>query len=364
MLDPILEGFSIRPDADLDLMRPGQSLSELTARAVAALDAYLVHAKPDMVLIQGDTTTVLCAALAAFYRHIPIGHIEAGLRTGNLDAPWPEEANRVLTSRLATRHFAPTETARQNLIREAVPADRILVTGNTVIDALLVAIKSVRENPPFIPVLPEILQPARGCVRDQNPTQQPPDTVPAIVLITGHRRENLGEGFDSICHAISELAHRHPSVHFVYPVHLNPKVREPVRRILAIHGNSGRNIHLIEPLPYHSFVALMMRAAVILTDSGGVQEEAPSLGKPVLVMRKLTERPEAIATGTATLIGTNRGQIVSAVSQLLDRTERVDTVGLDLDASEPRPNPYGDGNAAGRIVAACVEYLAGHPVSK
>ena len=340
MLDQVLEVFGIVPDTDLNLMRPGQSLGELTARAVTALDQYLAAEKPDLVLIQGDTTTVFCAALAAFYHHIPIGHVEAGLRTGDLQAPWPEEANRVLTSRLTTLHFAPTARSRDNLLREGVPANRIFVTGNTVIDALLLAVAKIRANPPAIPelarVLPEI---AAGRRR--------------LVLITGHRRENFGPGFDAICRALAELARRAPDVDFVYPVHLNPKVRGPVADLLAPAARTSRNIHLIEPLPYLPFVALMEQASLILTDSGGVQEEAPSLGKPVLVMREVTERPEAVEAGTVRLVGADFNRIVSETMRLLSDEEACRTMSR-------AHNPYGDGQAAPRIVRECSRFLEDH----
>jgi UDP-N-acetylglucosamine 2-epimerase (non-hydrolysing) len=331
MLDQVLEVFGIVPDVDLDLMQPVQTLAGFTARAITAIDEYLAHDKPDLVLVQGDTTTVFCAALAAFYHHIPVGHVEAGLRTGNLDSPWPEEANRVLTTRLAALHFAPTETNRQNLLKEGVAEDRIVVTGNTVIDALLLALESVRESMPTIPGLPDSVSKPNG-------------HNPRVVLITGHRRENFGDGLDNICTGIARLAHRFPDVEFVFPVHLNPKVREPVLRILG-NNHRSHNLHLIEPLAYLPFVALMNRASLVLTDSGGVQEEAPSLGKPVLVMRDTTERPEAVKAGTVKLVGTMTEQIVEETSRLL----------TDADCYEQMRrahNPYGDGKAAARIVTA------------
>lgn len=334
MLDQVLEVFGIEPDADLNLMQPNQTLGGLTSRAVAAIDDYLSKEKPELVLVQGDTTTVFCATLAAFYHKIPVGHVEAGLRTGNLQSPWPEEANRVLTTRLATLHFAPTETNRQNLLKEGVPDSTIFVTGNTVIDALFLALEKVKQSPPHVPGLPDFLQPSLDNSQ--------------LVLITGHRRENFGEGFENICQAIAQLAQRFPEVQFVYPVHLNPNVREPVNRILRRNGNS--NIHLIEPLSYLPFVALMSRASVILTDSGGVQEEAPSLGKPVLVMRENTERPEALVAGTVRLIGTEASRLVDETSALLDTCSRRTT------CPSPR-NPYGDGKAAGRIVGASRDFF-------
>ena len=332
MLDQVLVAFGISPDTDLDLMVPDQTLAGLTARAVEAVDRHLAKAKPGLVLVQGDTTTTFCSALAAFYHHIPVGHVEAGLRTGNLESPWPEEANRILTTRITRLHFAPTESNRANLLREGVPDDRIVVTGNTVIDALFLALDIVRRNPPEVPGLPKAL------VRGAGP----------LVLITGHRRENFGAGFDSICKAIAELAARFPDTAFVYPVHLNPNVRRPVDEILRSAGTD--NVYLIEPLPYLPFVAMMNRSTVILSDSGGVQEEAPSLGKPVLVMRDTTERPEAVTAGTVKLIGTDQRAIVEETSTLL--TDRA-----AYDAMARAMNPYGDGKATGRILAACAEFL-------
>jgi UDP-N-acetylglucosamine 2-epimerase (non-hydrolysing) len=332
MLDQVLVAFGISPDTDLDLMVPDQTLAGLTARAVEAVDRHLAKAKPGLVLVQGDTTTTFCSALAAFYHHIPVGHVEAGLRTGNLESPWPEEANRILTTRITRLHFAPTESNRANLLREGVPDDRIVVTGNTVIDALFLALDIVRRNPPEVPGLPKAL------VLGSSP----------LVLITGHRRENFGAGFDSICKAIAELAARFPDTAFVYPVHLNPNVRRPVDEILRSAGTD--NVYLIEPLPYLPFVAMMNRSTVILSDSGGVQEEAPSLGKPVLVMRDTTERPEAVTAGTVKLIGTDQRAIVEETSTLL-------TDKAAYDAMARAMNPYGDGKATGRILAACAEFL-------
>lgn len=340
MLDQVLETFEIRPDADLDLMRPDQSLAEFAARAVSGVDRYLAEDRPDLVLVQGDTTTVFGATLAAFYRRIPVGHVEAGLRTGDLAAPWPEEANRVLTSRLAALHFAPTRWSRDNLRREGVPARCIRVTGNPVIDALMIARRRVMGREFEVPGLPESWRAG---------------SVPRLVLITGHRRESFGKGFENICRAIGDLARAHPDVHFVYPVHLNPRVREPVERWLRGTGTrSGQrpNVHLLEPLSYLPFVGLMARATLVLTDSGGIQEEAPSLGKPVLVMRDTTERPEGVKAGTVRLVGTNREILVREVERLLgdERAYR---------RMAARRNPYGDGRASARIVAACRAFLEG-----
>jgi UDP-N-acetylglucosamine 2-epimerase (non-hydrolysing) len=348
MLDQVCAVFDIKPDEDLDLMRPSQSLPDLTARALTAVSAYLASARPDMVLVQGDTTTVFTTALAAFYQHIPVGHVEAGLRTGNLQSPWPEEANRVLASRLATLHFAPTQTSRLNLLRERILDERIVVTGNTVIDALHLALDKIRVAPPRIPALPEGLQPRASIATDA--------LAPRMVLITGHRRENFGPGFENICQAIAGLSRRFPDVHFVYPVHLNPQVREPVDRLLRRHDTPSSNVHLIEPLDYLPFVGLMARAHLILTDSGGVQEEAPSLGKPVLVMRDTTERPEAVEAGTVRLVGTGRAAIEQGVSELLtDETL--------YDQMAHAHNPYGDGQAAVRHVNALKAFW-GQPLSR
>lgn len=334
MLDQVLDVFAITPDVDLNLMQPNQSLAGFTARAIDAIDQHLAVEKPDVVLVQGDTTTVLCGALTAFYHKIPVGHVEAGLRTGNIASPWPEEANRILTTRLARWHFAPTETNRQNLLKEGVFESDIVVTGNTVIDALMLALEKIKATPPTIIGLPgESLE----CLSDKR-----------MVLITGHRRENFGQGFEDICHAIAELAFTFPDVHFVYPVHLNPNVQEPTQRILRQHLAS--NIHLIEPQSYLPFVALMARAHMILTDSGGVQEEAPSLGRPVLVMRDTTERPEAVVAGGVKLVGTSREKIVAETARLLAD----ESFGL---AKMQNQNPYGDGRASRRIVKTVMSHL-------
>ena len=325
MLQQELDVFGVVPDTDLALMQPNQTLGGLTSRAIASIDSYLEKEKPDIVMVQGDTTTVLAGALAAFYHHIPIAHVEAGLRTWNLESPWPEEANRVLTTRLARWHFCPTENNKRNLMKEGVDERNIHVTGNTVIDALLMAKEMVQKDPPAIEGVPQGLMSSKE----------------RMVLITGHRRENFGDGFEHICKAIRNLANRFPMVHFVYPVHLNPHVREPVERILGAYA--GKNIHLIAPQSYLPFVALMDRAAVILTDSGGVQEEAPSLGKPVLVMRDTTERPEAVEAGTVRLVGTEADVIESATSELLTDDGRCESMAKAV-------NPYGDGQAVRRIL--------------
>jgi UDP-N-acetylglucosamine 2-epimerase (non-hydrolysing) len=328
MLDQVLKVFGIKPDVDLNLMQSNQSLAEFTSRAIRKLDDYMRMDRPDIVLLQGDTSTVLCGALAAFYNRIPVGHVEAGLRTGNLFSPWPEEANRVLTSHLAALHFAPTETNRRNLLLENIPSEKIVVTGNTVIDSLFMVLEKIKKNSPIIEELPDYLQPGY-------------EGGPRIVLMTSHRRENFGRGFKNICNAVLELAKRFPDVHFVYPVHLNPNVREPVDHILK--RSLLPNIHLINPLVYLPFVAMMNRAYIVLTDSGGVQEEAPSLGKPVLVLRDTTERPEAVKAGTVELVGTEFDAIVSGVTALL-------TYETEYLAMSRANNPYGDGNASKRIL--------------
>jgi UDP-N-acetylglucosamine 2-epimerase (non-hydrolysing) len=340
MVDPILEAFGIVSDAALNVMERNQSLAALTARAVAGVDKYLRDEQPDLVLVQGDTTTVLSATLAAFYLKIPVGHVEAGLRTGTLAAPWPEEANRVLTARLAALHFAPTEAARANLLREGVADATVTVTGNTVVDALLLALQHIHENPSQIdaalapyPVLSSAFRsPAR------------------FVLITGHRRENFGAGLQNICEAIRALARTFPDVHFVYPVHLNPNVRGTVDEVLGANPGTSRNVHLIEPVSYLPFVGLMERSTLILTDSGGIQEEAPTLGKPVLVMRDATERPEAIAAGTARIVGADSAKIVENVSLLLSDERAYRSMAVAR-------NPFGDGKASERIVNRCLEFL-------
>jgi len=343
MLDQVLRVFEVGPDVDLDLMRPDQSLGDITTRAIAACNRYVAEAKPDLVIVQGDTTTVFCAALAAYYHRVPVGHVEAGLRTWNKYSPFPEEINRALTTRLADLHFAPTAGARENLLREGVRAESIFVTGNTVIDALFFAVDRVRDSVPEIPGLP------RRLFNEEASTP--------LVLVTGHRRENFGDGFENICRAISTLAARFPDVHFVYPVHLNPNVREPVYRILGASAENPSsaseksNVHLIDPLEYLQFVTMMSRATIILTDSGGVQEEAPSLGKPVLVMRDTTERPEAVAMGAVRLVGTDCDAIVREVACLLNDA--------DAYAAMPRSvNPYGDGKACSRIIAAIEDTLS------
>lgn len=327
MMDQVLEAFGIVPHADLNLMKPGQDLFDVTSRVLLGLRDVLREERPDAVLVHGDTTTCLAAAMAAFYLHIPVGHVEAGLRTGNLAAPFPEEANRVLADRLCRWWFAPTAQSAANLKAEGIGPDGVHITGNTVIDALLWMRERVVE------------QPARAMQADFGTFASHLDGNDGrMVLITGHRRESFGEGFEQICRAIRTLAEAHPDVQFVYPVHLNPRVQEPVHRVL-----SGRdNVHLLAPLDYPSFVRLMDSSTLILTDSGGIQEEAPSLGKPVLVMRETTERPEGVAAGTVSLVGTDPAVIVDSVHRLLtDENEML--------RFQRAHNPYGDGRAAVRI---------------
>ncbi|WP_317177942.1 non-hydrolyzing UDP-N-acetylglucosamine 2-epimerase [Pectobacterium sp. HCp5_1] len=327
MLDQVLRLFDITPDYDLDIMRPGQGLSEISCRILSGLEPVMAEFKPDLVLVHGDTTTTLATSLAAFYQRIPVGHVEAGLRTGNLYSPWPEEANRKLTGHLAMYHFAPTENSRQNLLREHLSDRHIFVTGNTVIDALF----WVRDR-----ILGDS---ALRCSLDEKYAFL--DDNKKLILVTGHRRESFGGGFERICSALADIARRHPEVQIVYPVHLNPNVSEPVNRILS----GIDNVMLIAPQDYLPFVYLMNRSYMILTDSGGIQEEAPSLGKPVLVMRDTTERPEAVEAGTVKLVGTEVTSIVDAVSTLLTDEEA-------YQAMSRAHNPYGDGQACQRIVDA------------
>jgi UDP-N-acetylglucosamine 2-epimerase (non-hydrolysing) len=327
MLDQVLKLFNIKPDYDLDIMRPGQGLTEITCRILEGLKPVLEEFKPDVVLVHGDTTTTLATSLASFYQRIPVGHVEAGLRTGDLYSPWPEEGNRRLTGHLAMYHFAPTETSKHNLLTEAIAENRIFVTGNTVIDALLWVCDRIRTD---VNLRQEMEQ--RYAFLQQHKK---------IILVTGHRRESFGDGFERICSALADIARTHPDVQVVYPVHLNPNVREPVKRILS-HID---NVTLIEPQDYLPFVYLMDHAYLILTDSGGIQEEAPSLGKPVLVMRNTTERPEAVSAGTVRLVGTNIALILEEVSRLL-------TDENEYHQMSRAHNPYGDGKACQRILDA------------
>lgn len=327
MLDQVLKLFSIVPDYDLNIMQPGQGLTEITCRILEGLKPVLESFKPDVVLVHGDTTTTMAASLAAFYQQIPVGHVEAGLRTGDLSSPWPEEGNRTLTGRLVTWHFAPTETSRENLLKENIAPGQITVTGNTVIDALF----WVRDRALGDEALRTTLMQRYPFLANGK----------KMILVTGHRRESFGRGFEQICQALAEIAASHPEVQIVYPVHLNPNVSEPVNRILG-HVD---NVILIEPQDYLPFVWLMDNAWLILTDSGGIQEEAPSLGKPVLVMRDMTERPEAVAAGTVRLVGTDRQRIVAEVMHLLKDDAA-------YQAMSRAHNPYGDGQACHRILSA------------
>lgn len=327
MLDQVLNLFSIVPDYDLNIMQPGQGLTEITCRILEGLKPILESFRPDVVLVHGDTTTTVAASLAAFYQRIPVGHVEAGLRTGDLSSPWPEEANRTLTGHLALYHFAPTENSRSNLLRENIADKHIFVTGNTVIDALFWVRDSILNTP---------------SMREELAARYPfLDPDKKLILVTGHRRESFGRGFEEICHALAQIAAQNDDVQIVYPVHLNPNVSEPVNRILG----HVENITLIEPQDYLPFLWLMNHAWLILTDSGGIQEEAPSLGKPVLVMRDTTERPEAVDAGTVRLVGTNCQRIVEEVSRLLNDNDA-------WQAMSRAHNPYGDGQACGRILHA------------
>ncbi|ARP96976.1 non-hydrolyzing UDP-N-acetylglucosamine 2-epimerase [Bordetella genomosp. 13] len=325
MLDQVLDLFEIQPDFDLNIMQPGQDMTDVTCAILSGMRRVFSDFRPDCVLVHGDTATTLATTLASYYQKVAVGHVEAGLRTGDLYSPWPEEANRKLTGALARLHFAPTETSRQNLLREGIDDAGIAVTGNTVIDALIWVKQKLDSDPDL-----------RQRLAAQFPYL---DGNRRIVLITGHRRESFGAGFERICQAIAQAAQRFPDVDFVYPVHLNPNVREPVNRLLRGHDN----VHLAEPLDYLPFVYLMDRSHIILTDSGGIQEEAPSLGKPVLVMRDTTERPEAVAAGTVRLVGTDVEAITSQVALLLTDARQYESMSF-------AHNPYGDGQASARIL--------------
>ena len=338
MLDQVLEIFDIRPDYDLDIMKQGQDLYDVTARVLLGMRDVLRESRPDVVLVHGDTTTSTAAALAAFYQQIPVGHVEAGLRTHNIYSPWPEEMNRQITGRIATYDFAPTPLSRENLLRENVDEAKITVTGNTVIDALYWVVDKIKSDPSLDSKLEASLSGAGYDVARLDGGRR-------LVLITGHRRENFGDGFISMCRAIKHLTEKYPGVDFVYPMHLNPNVRRPIHEVFGDDlGNLG-NMFFIEPLEYLSFVYLMEKSSIVLTDSGGIQEEAPGLGKPVLVMRDTTERPEALAAGTVKLVGTDFDKIVSEVSTLIDDPEAYQRMSRAV-------NPYGDGLACSRIVAA------------
>lgn len=343
MLDQVLEIFDIKPDYDLNIMQKGQDLYDITSRVLLGLRTVLDETNPDIVLVHGDTTTSTTAALAAFYKQIPVAHVEAGLRTNDIYSPWPEEMNRRMTSKLATYHLAPTELSRQNLIKENIDERNIIITGNTVIDALLWVIKKIKNDNLLAETIKDNIK-VNGYDVDRIAKGK------RLVLITGHRRENFGEGFKNICNAIRDLSQRFPEVDFVYPMHLNPNVRRPISEIFGLNVidkqhdvKVSTNTFFIEPLDYLNFVYLMEKADIILTDSGGIQEEAPSLGKPVLVMRDNTERPEALEAGTVKLVGTDYDKIVNEVSHLLEDEEAYNMMSKAI-------NPYGDGSACERIV--------------
>ena len=335
MLDQVLRIFEIRPDYDLDIMKQGQDLYDVTARVLTGMRDVLKEAQPDVVLVHGDTTTSTASALAAFYQQIPVGHIEAGLRTHNIYSPWPEEMNRLITGRIATYHFSPTPLSRQNLLAEGIKEEAITVTGNTVIDALYWVVEKIKNNKFLSVELGSFLKTAGYDVNRLNDNRR-------LVLITGHRRENFGDGFIHMCLAIKNLVEKYPQVDFVYPMHLNPNVRKPIHEVFG--ETTADNMFFIEPLEYLSFVYLMEKSDIVFTDSGVIQEEAPGLGKPVLVMRDTTERPEALEAGTVKLVGTDYDKIVGEVSALLDDPVYYDRMSKAV-------NPYGDGKACKRIVA-------------
>ena len=338
MLDQVLEIFDIKPDYDLNIMKQGQDLYDVTARVLTGMREVLKEVKPDVVLVHGDTTTSTAAALATFYQQIPVGHVEAGLRTHNIYSPWPEEMNRLLTGRLATYHFSPTPLSRNNLIKESIDDRNIIVTGNTVIDALYWVVDKIKNNKELNNELENVLSKAGYDVNRLNNGKK-------LVLITGHRRENFGDGFINMCTAIKDLMVKYPDVDFVYPMHLNPNVRKPIHEVFGENLSGLKNMFFIEPLEYLSFVYLMEKSSIVLTDSGGIQEEAPGSGKPVLVMRNTTERPEALNAGTVKLVGTDYNKIVNEVSSLIDDKAAYEKMSKAV-------NPYGDGLACGRIVNA------------
>lgn len=340
MLDQVLDIFEIRPDYDLNIMKQGQDLYDITARVLTGMRDVLNEAQPDMVLVHGDTTTSTAAALAAFYRQIPVGHVEAGLRTHDIYSPWPEELNRQITGRIASCNFAPTPLSRKNLTDEGVPENRITVTGNTVIDALFSIVDKIKNDSSLCVKITEELAKA-----GYDPSRLKDGKK--LVLITGHRRENFGDGFISMCRAIKTLSGKYPDVDFVYPMHLNPNVRRPIHEVFGNNLQGLGNMFFIEPLEYLSFVFLMEKSNIVLTDSGGIQEEAPGLGKPVLVMRDTTERPEAIEAGTVKLVGTDYDRIVNEVSALLDNPSIYDSMSKAV-------NPYGDGKACERIIETLI----------
>jgi len=329
MLDQVLTLFEIQPDYDLNLMKPGQDLYDITANVLLGMKEVLHDFKPNLILVHGDTTTTAASALSAFYQQIAVGHVEAGLRTGDIYSPWPEEANRQITGVLANYHFAPTLTSQNNLLKENKNAQNIVVTGNTVIDALFLALNKIKENPELERTIQEELLKLHYTIT----------TKQKIILVTGHRRENHGEGFVNICEALKELALKNPSFDIVYPVHLNPNVQKPVKEILS----DISNVYLIQPLQYEQFIYMMDKSYFIITDSGGVQEEAPSLGKPVLVMRDTTERPEALEAGTVKLVGTNKQKIIEEAQKLIDDPD-------EYEKMSKAHNPYGDGKACEKII--------------
>lgn len=336
MLDQVLQIFEVTPDYDLNIMKQGQDLYDVTSRVLLGLRDVLKQEQPDVVFVHGDTTTSTAAAIAAFYQQIPVAHVEAGLRTHNIYSPWPEEMNRQITSRIATYNYAPTPLSRQNLLQENVANETITVTGNTVIDALYMVINKIKQDQQLGELLAQNILTAGYDVNRLSHDKK-------MVLITGHRRENFGDGFIKMCTAIKDLTQKYPDVDFIYPMHLNPNVRKPIHEVFGEELNDLGNMFFIEPLEYLNFVYLMEKCTIVLTDSGGIQEEAPGLGKPVLVMRDTTERPEAVDAGTVKLVGTNYQKIVDNVSQLLDNLEYYNTMSKAV-------NPYGDGKACERIV--------------
>lgn len=340
MLDQVLQLFEITPHYDLNIMKQGQDLYDVTSRVLLGMRDALREARPDVVLVHGDTTTSTAASLAAFYQQIPVGHVEAGLRTHNIYSPWPEEMNRQITGRIATYNFAPTPLSKANLLREAVTEESITVTGNTVIDALYWVVNKIKNDTALSGELQKALAEAGYDVSRLSEGKK-------LVLITGHRRENFGDGFINMCTAIKDLTQKYPDVDFVYPMHLNPNVREPIHKVFGEDLNNLGNMFFIEPLEYLSFVYLMEKSTIVLTDSGGIQEEAPGLGKPVLVMRDTTERPEALEAGTVKLVGTNYDKIVSEVSRLVDDTAYYNQMSQAV-------NPYGDGKACERIIKSLI----------
>ncbi|MBO5465775.1 MAG: UDP-N-acetylglucosamine 2-epimerase (non-hydrolyzing) [Alistipes sp.] len=339
MLDQVLQLFEITPDYDLNIMKQEQDLYDVTSRVLIGMRDVLKETQPDVVLVHGDTTTSTAAALAAYYQQIPVGHVEAGLRTHNIYSPWPEEMNRLITGRIATYHFAPTALSRENLLKENVADNAIIVTGNSVIDALYWVVDKIKKDDNLSSELESILKKVGYDVSRLSDGRK-------LVLITGHRRENFGDGFINMCTAIKDLTQKYPDVDFVYPMHLNPNVRKPIKEVFGENLSNLGNMFFIEPLEYLSFVYLMEKSAIVLTDSGGIQEEAPGLGKPVLVMRDTTERPEALTAGTVKLVGTDYNKIVDEVSLLLDDVEYYNMMSQAV-------NPYGDGLACARIVNIC-----------